>query len=313
MIKTIVSEGLPVDERLLIQKNCIQGSPSSKRLCIVTGTHGDELEGQFVCYEINRRLRENRNYLSGTIEIYPALNPLGIDSVSRGFPTFDLDINRIFPGDPDSHVAEQVAYDIIQDLKGADLVIDIHASNIFLREIPQARISRQSTELLLPHALHLNLDFIWIHDASTVLKSTLAHSLNTLDTPTIVVEMGVGMRINTEYGNQLTDGIFHLMHSLGMWSGPINEHIKTPEISTTGEVCFINAEASGILIPAITHSDFVKRGDLLCQIVNPLDGSILQNIVSPVDGHVFTLRSYPVVYEGSLISRIFTSTTETTL
>lgn len=308
MIKTIVSEDLPVDERLLIQKNSITGLPGNQRFCVVTGTHGDELEGQYVCYEMNRRLIEHPEFLTGTVELYPALNPLGIDSVTRGFPTFDLDMNRIFPGDPDSHVAEQVAYDIVQDLQGADMVIDIHASNIFLREIPQARISIEFADRLLPFAKHLNIDFIWIHDANTVLESTLSHSLNKLGTKTIVVEQGVGMRINIEFGNQLTEGIFNLMREMGMWSGPVCKNCKQSEISTNGEVCFINAEASGIIIPEVSHSDTVNRGDLLCKIVNPLDGSILQNVISPVDGHVFTLRSYPVVYEGSLISRIFSET-----
>ena len=32
-----------------------------KRICVVTGTHGDELEGQYVCYELNRILREQKN------------------------------------------------------------------------------------------------------------------------------------------------------------------------------------------------------------------------------------------------------------
>jgi len=313
MIKTIVSEGLPVDENLNIRKNCIEGIQKGRRLCIVTGTHGDELEGQYVCFELNRRVKNNLKYLKGTVEIYPALNPLGIDSVSRSFPTFDLDMNRIFPGDPDSHVAEQIAYDIIQDLWGADLVIDIHASNIFLREMPQARISILCSDRLMTFANKLNLDFVWVHDAITVLESTLAHSLNTLDTPTVVVEMGVGMRINREYGDQLTDGIFHLMKDMDMWTGPVTETCKQPKISTNGEVCFINAEASGIIVPSVTHSSEVKRGDLLCEIVHPLDGTVLQNVLSPVDGLLFTLRSYPVVYEGSLIARIYSETEKTDL
>lgn len=48
MIKTVVSTALPVDERLLIKKNVIRHGNSNKRICIVTGTHGDELEGQYV-------------------------------------------------------------------------------------------------------------------------------------------------------------------------------------------------------------------------------------------------------------------------
>ena len=305
MIKTVVSEGLPVDENLIIRKNIIQGKEQGKRICIVTGTHGDELEGQYVCFEINRRLKDQLHLLKGSIEIYPALNPLGIDSITRGIPSFDLDMNRIFPGDPNGHLIEYMVHQITHDLEGADMVIDIHASNIFLREMPQARINQQMAEQLVPFAQKLNLDFIWIYDAVTVLESTLAHSLNSLDTPTIVVEMGIGMRITRKYGNRLVDGIFNLMKSMGMWDGLVADAISTPFLSTTGEVCFLNAEASGIIIPGVSHSVNVKQGDPLCQIVNPLDGTVIQNVTSPVDGVVFTLRTYPVVYEGSLIARIF--------
>lgn len=47
-----------------------------------------------------------------------------------------------------------------------------------------------------------------------------------------------------------------------------------------------------------------KKGDPIGDIVEPLTGKILHHIDSPVDGEVFTLREYPVVYEGSLIARI---------
>jgi len=305
MIKTIVAENLPVDEQLTIKKKIVSHGSGHKRICIVTGTHGDELEGQYVCFELIRRLNENIDYLDGTVEVYPALNPLGVDSVTRGIPSFDLDMNRIFPGDPNGHMIEHMASEIIEDLQGADMVIDIHASNIFLREMPQARINVKTAKKLIPYAQLLNIDFVWIHDAATVLESTLAHSLNVLKTPTIVVEMGIGMRITLDYGNRLVDGIFNLMKKLRMWNGPVEKSISKPILSTNGEVTFLNAEASGIIIPAVSHSVDVKKGDLLCQIVDPYEGKVLQDVLSPVDGLVFTLRTYPVVYEGSLISRIF--------
>jgi predicted deacylase len=310
MIKTIVSEGLPIDERLIIQKNIIVGEhASNKRICIVTGTHGDELEGQYVCFELARRLNENLNFLSGSVEIYPALNPLGIDSVKRGIPTFDLDMNRTFPGDENGHQIENIVYQITEDLKGADMVIDIHASNVFLREMPQVRINVDMADKLVPYAQMLNIDFIWVHDSATVLQSTLAHSLNTQNTPTLVVEMGIGMRITREYGDQLIEGILNMMCKMEMWSGPILAEFSHPEVSTNGEVCFLNADASGIILPNVSHSVNVKKGDLLCKIVDSLEGKVLQEINSPVDGLVFTLRTYPVVYEGSLVARIFSNKT----
>lgn len=165
MIETVVSLGLPAGERLLVKKNVLKPmviTGSEKRVCIVTGTHGDELEGQFVCYELNRRIEEHLEYLKGIVEIYPALNPLGVNSITRGVPGFDLDMNRVFPGSEESSLPEYAAYKIMEDLKGASLCIDIHASNIFLREIPQVRVSAEMAEKLLPYAKKLNTDFIWI-------------------------------------------------------------------------------------------------------------------------------------------------------
>ena len=79
------------------------------------------------------------------------------DSITRGVPNFDLDMNRIFPGSPDGSLAEIAARAIIDDLSGADMVIDLHSSNIFLREVPQARINVDCSDSLLDHARLLNL------------------------------------------------------------------------------------------------------------------------------------------------------------
>ena len=307
MIKTIASVGLPVDERLLIRKNrlipfCgLQGK--EKRISIVTGTHGDELEGQYVCYELQRRIQGQYANLTGIVDIYPALNPLGIDSITRGIPAFDLDMNRIFPGSLNGSMPEYIASEIIEDLSGSDMVIDIHASNIFLREIPQVRINERTRDNLVPYAKLLNIDYIWIHAAATVLESTLAYSLNSIGTPTLVVEMGVGMRITKEYGDQLADGIFVLMKELGIWSGEVITPRK-PIISEDGEVSYINAGRAGVFVPAVEHWKNVKRGDPIGNILNPLTGEINERILAQRDGIVFTLREYPIVSEGSLIARI---------
>ena len=72
MIKNVTSVALPVDEVLNIKKrrivpeylNSFKGkarekeTKSIKRIAVVTGTHGDELEGQYVCFELARRISE---------------------------------------------------------------------------------------------------------------------------------------------------------------------------------------------------------------------------------------------------------------
>ena len=306
MIKTVASISLPVMEKLEIQKNRLESGDGEKkkRISIITGVHGDELEGQFVCFEVSRRIQEHPEYLNGIVDIYPAMNPLGIDSITRGIPAFDLDMNRVFPGNEDGSMTEYMAAKIIEDLVGSDLCIDIHASNIFLTEIPQVRINELHRDWLVPIAKDLNVDLIWVHSNSTVLESTLAYSLNSRNTPTLVVEMGVGMRITKTYCEQLVNGIFHVMKKMGMWSGPA-EQARTPMLAEKEDaVAFLNAPIAGIFISQANHGDYLKAGDEIGVIVDPLRGSILERMKAPVEGILFTIREYPVVDEGSLIARI---------
>ena len=308
MIQTVYASELPVAERLLVQKNHVVGTGLARagrgrRLCVVTGVHGDELEGQYVAFELNRRLSEHPEWLSGTIDIYPAINPLGINSIERSVPMFDVDLNRTFPGDPAGDVTETLAAAVIDDLTGADAVIDIHASNIFLREIPQIRINEVSADALLPLAPLLNVDYVWVHASSTVLKSTLAYSLNERGTNTFVVEAGVGMRITRDYGERLVEGILRLAAHLGMWSGPFRAW-RAPIVSRDGAVSYLNAGAGGIFLPEATHGTPVMEGQLIGLVADPLTGDVRERVLAPASGLLFTLREYPVVYPGSLLARI---------
>ena len=296
-----------MDERLEIRKNrIIPEKPGSdmKRVSVVTGIHGDELEGQYVCFELQRRIEQNKECLTGIVDIYPAMNPLGIDSITRGIPAFDLDMNRLFPGDIDGSMMEYVVARIMEDVAGSDCVFDIHASNIYLTEIPQIRINELHQDTLVPLAEKSNVDLIWVHGASTVLESTFAYSLNNIGTPVLVVEMGVGMRITKEYGDQMVDGIFHLMKEMGIWNGDANP-VRKPIISRNPEdVSYLNASVGGVFIPAVQHGAKLRKGEMIGRIVDPLCGKVLDEVQAPEDGMLFTIRDYPVVVEGSLMGRL---------
>lgn len=305
MVKTVTEVALPVDEKLVIVKNRIKGDGScNKRISVVTGIHGDELEGQYVCFQVVNRIKENKKYLRGTVDIYPALNPFGIDTIMRGIPAFDLDMNRIFPGNTDGDMNEAVAADIMKDVEGSNLVIDIHASNMYLTEVPQIRINELQVNELLPFAKKSNVDFVWVHSNATVLESTFAYSLNVRSTPTLVVEMGIGMRITKEYCNQLCDGIFALMKDMGIWDGPVND-VRVPIISDgPDDVYFLNAPVAGLFVKEKEHNSYVKKDEIVGKILNPLTGETLEEVRAPGDGWLFTTREYPTVMEGTLTGRI---------
>ena len=85
MIETVVAYQLAVGETLRIQKKRLMpgaGNPNIGRISIVSGIHGDELEGQYVCYEIIRRIQEHPDNLNGIVYVFTSLNHIVVDSVS---------------------------------------------------------------------------------------------------------------------------------------------------------------------------------------------------------------------------------------
>ena len=308
MIEEVVSVELPVHERLVVRKNRLTNEENGidmPRISIVTGTHGDELDGQYICYEVIRRIEREKNKLKGIVDIYPDINPLGLDTGSRGIPMFDLDMNRVFPGDNNGAMAEYVAAEVVNDIIGSDLCIDVHSSNVYIKEAPQVRLNEDCADKLLPYAKIMNADFVWVYSSITVREATLAYSLNKLGVPTLVTEMGVGLRINNAYCRQLIDGIFNIMIELGIWQGE-RPAVKEPIMSTEGQVDFIHAEHAGLFVSALGEQmGHIKKGERIGDIISPVDGEILQEIISPADGIVFSLRENPVIYKGTLLARVY--------
>lgn len=307
--ETFFTIEMPYQERLESRRSVFSGG-SGPRVAVVAGIHGDELEGLYVCHLLAAWLeklqRTMPGSLFGTVELYPAVNTLGLDTLTRGVPVFDTDLNRAFPGSPAGALPSRQAAALMAALSGAALVVDIHASNIYLREIPQVRINNDYDDLLVPIAHRMNLDLIWLHSAATVLETTVAHSLNSTGTPCLVVEMGVGMRITPEYCDQLVTGILTVWKDLGVLAGEVSvpEITHTALVADDSNVHYLNAQTSGMFIPAASHWTDVHRGELLGTIVSPFRGDILSEVRSPVDGILFTLREYPLVYEGSLMARV---------
>ena len=124
MDQIVVDLGLSVHERWELHKNHIAplpGNDGGKRLCVVTGIHGDELEGQYVAFLLNQELQRHPEYL-------------------RGVPLFDLDMNRIFPGYMQGETTQRIAGALFDAVKGYRY--GIHFASFYLPGdfVPHVRI-----------------------------------------------------------------------------------------------------------------------------------------------------------------------------
>lgn len=306
MIETVVSVDLMVEEVLKVKKNHLAPDfpeGNERRICIVSGLYGDELQGQYICYEVIRRIKLDYTKLTGVVDVYPSVNLMGLDSKTREIPGSGMDMNMLFPGSKSGALGEYTASCLFDDIQGADVCVDLHASNMYIHEVPQVRINDDGVEELLPIAKCLNTDMIWIHPSTSVLNGSLVYSLNHVGVRSVVIESGEAYRINQKYCNQIVDGIFALMKNMGIWQGDSIEPKKNV-ITNDSDITYINAESNGIFIPNINIYDQVKCGDEIGTVVNVITGSVEEVVRASANGMICSLRSYPVIEEGSLLARI---------
>ncbi len=71
-LTTVASVALPIEERWSI-KRCRYAPDGSSvgRVCIATGTHGDEMMGQLIIYLVQQRIGEHPDALRGTVDFTP--------------------------------------------------------------------------------------------------------------------------------------------------------------------------------------------------------------------------------------------------
>ena len=306
MIETVMTAQMPVGLPIKIKKNRLEPDTIQEnmpRLSIVAGVHGDELQGQYICYELIRRIKEERENLKGIVDVYPCVAPMALEIRKRNAPGA-LDMNAMFPGSHHGHTIEYMAAEVIEDLKGSDFCIDIHSSDIFIRELPQIRVPENAGKKVTELAQKSGIPVLWMNsNSSSVWEGSLAYSLRRKGIPNLVIESGIALKIDYEYCKKVIDGIFRMMKELEVFEGEVSPTKKTVTVKKN-DVEVIHCNTSGLFIPKIQIGSFVRENQVLGCIVRPILGAELEEVKSSCDGMIFSLREYPAVCEGELLARI---------
>ena len=310
--ETVFSYGSPLGNEFRISRRSFSTASDkpTKRISFVAGLHGDELEGVHLCFRLFQYLtqlvKDSPHLLVGDVHIYPAVNPQALGNASRVWPFFETDMNRMFGRRVDS-LPSHAADALIQDIgERSDLVVDIHSSNLHLREVPQVRIIEGFDKKLIPLAQCTNVDVVWVHPTVPVFEYTLGFGLNHSGIPALVIEAGICLKLDHRINGQLLDGAINLLCKTGVldFDAVSIPDVRQPRLVNPDCVAQVVASRAGLFLARVKPGQEVARGELLGELVDPTEGILLEEVVSPVDGFLFTLRELPLTYEGGVLVRI---------
>ena len=282
-LTTVASVALPIEERWSI-KRCryAPDGSSAGRVCIATGTHGDEMMGQLI----------------GSLDIGERLVPSGTR----------LDMNRAFPGSPNGTPLEYMCHQVIQDMRGADLVLDLHASARNKSELYEVRVSAKEAKRLLPRVRALCPQLIWVYPDKGSFSASLTGALGAVGTDAVILEADERRRLPQEIAFSVVDGIFCKLKEMGIWAGDAiaapDASADIPTVRTSEDVCRVACELPGVFVPEDCLGIHAEAGQVLGTVIDALDGVARETVKAPCAGLVFSQRSYSSVYPGTLIARI---------
>ena len=308
-IAAVASVTMPIGENWTVNRCRYSPEGEAKgRLCIATGVHGDERMGQMIVYEVAQKIQREPEHLHGVVDLYPMLNAIGLDVDQRMVPTSTmLDMNRVFPGSPDGTALESICYNVMEDMKGADLVLDIHTSSQITSELYGVRLHERHEDEMVPGAAALCPRVIWVLPDKPIHNASLTGALTMAGTNAVVLMVDERRLRVQMVVSEVVDGIFCKMKEMGLWSGE-TKAVPSPDsipcMHEPADICRVTCRHPGVYVPRELNGTIVQEGDVLGTIINALSGEPVETVVAPEGGLVFTERRYSAVYPGTLIARL---------
>jgi len=256
--------------------------------------HGDELNG----IEVVRRVANDWELsgLAGTLVCLPILNVPAFMAQQRYLPGSDRDLNRSFPGSPESTAAKRMADRIFRNfLEPCDFGLDFHTSTRGRTNTLHARADMDDDDVSrLAHAFASNV----IID-SRGSAGTLRREASDVGTPTVTVEMGEAHRFQGEYIDRALSGVESVLAEYGLlpqssvdWPG------WRTVVTGAQERTWLRADAGGIVDMRADLGELVGEGESVAVISNPFD-SERSTVEAPFTGLLVGSIENPIVYPGN--------------
>jgi predicted deacylase len=239
--------------------------------------------------------------VSGGIVCLPVVNVPGFMAQQRYLPVYDRDLNRAFPGNPDSTSSRRIAHDIWRNfIAPCDFGIDFHTSTRGRTNAFHVRADL-GDEAAARLAKAFGTNIIMDTEGSS---GMLRYEATQNGTPTITVEMGEAHRFQRGFIDEATDGVHSVFAEYGIEP---EATVQFPGWRTIvdgwGEKTWVRADAGGIVEMRFDRGALVHEGDTICRITNPFKTDAIA-MEAPFTGLLVGMLENPVVYPGNPICHI---------
>ena len=281
----------------------IKGGEGPK-IVVMAGNHGDEYEGQIIVQQLINTLEADD--INGQLILLPMANFPAAQAGMRTSPIDQVNMNRVFPGDPLGSTT-QVMANFIETvvLSGADYFIDIHSGGQSLEYLPlamaniegdaahQQRLKDMLDSLALTYTMLFgDDDQSWFSAAGAFRQGACA----------VTVELGGSGRINSKYRTTFQRALLRFFAAVKLYSLEVEGAKQTTQYVESSANQQVFSYENGLFEPLVSLGDNVEKGQLLAYIHHPETPlAKATEILSSSDGAVICQRAMAPTQRGDCL------------
>jgi predicted deacylase len=278
-----------------------KGGRPGKRVLLVAGVHGDELNPVAAVQETMALL--DPASMSGTVIGIMGASPPSLMNITRTWTINDLggaqiNPNRTWPGREDGNTVERHSWLITNQLiKGnVDAAVDHHTGGTgtdfakFLFVYGDSPESIQLAKLFPTDQIMLDPGY----------PGTLEYSLVKAGIPAVTTELGGARKFVPEMVKMGVDGNMNVLIHYGIVAAPLRRTSADTNVFIGNDLESVRAVAGGFLTLLVKLNDAVSKGQRVAVQRNSF-GDVVHEYRAPADGRVAIVGSDAASERGSEI------------
>ncbi len=233
------------------------------------GTHGDEWEGQIGLGNLLRALEPKD--IRGRLVILPSANFPAAMAGQRTSPIDEGNLNRLYPGDAEGTITQQIAYWIEHALlPGFDYSFDFHSGGSSLTYIPSALAPRHEDPARMQKVVGMLKAFgapvSYIAAAPQGGGRTFTSASARQGVISMGTELGGGGLVTPASLKVAEDGMRRVLAHIGLLQGPVPAASPTRLTEIGGDDYYVYASDGGLFEPLVDLGAEVKAGQPAARI-----------------------------------------------
>ena len=277
-----------------------------KTACIVGAIRGNEVQQLYICSKLVQRLKELEQkgaIASGKcITVIPSVNHYSMNVGKRFWPSDNTDINRMFPGYNLGETTQRIAAGLFEAVKGYEYGIQLASFYIpgdFVAHVRMMDTGYQNASL----ANLFGLPYVVIRKPRPIDTTTLNYNWQVWESNAFSVYTNKTDSIDEQSAQQAVSAILRFLNRMGI----LRYNCHGGFISSTiheDELMSVVSDVPGIFLRRKNAGEEVQVGDVLAEIIDPLEGEIREQILAPSDGVIFFAHDEPLVMEHSTVFKL---------